>query len=423
MGRARAEAVRSVEGDGPDRSGAADELRARILGGVSRLAARAQQGARRVRDAAQDLRNSPALQHALAARERGNMEAAFWLLNEEFTRSPADPDLALLYWDVALSLGRVDIARDAGVQLIEGQAAAGQPELAAQYWLELVKEAPEALVSPAAIATLLPALRRRVEEAGASEDRRSLRGHLRRAIRHAVDPRNEPLHPGMALRIFDLGQDVNPEAAARAAEAALESPHLHEAKRVRLRGWLSERSQSAASEEVEAEAEPEPELEAEPDAEPDEPDEPCEAEEEAEPEACARPQIRSATLVALDEDGLTVRGEAEERIPYASIQAVAVAEIVGLDEQPATVIDLILNWARRRAEPLEIVRLRLHELDLESLDLRERRLGSDFAALMGEIMERTSAVPLPDPESALGTCITCFGSPELYEQVALRTAS
>jgi hypothetical protein len=47
-------------------------------------------------------------------------------------------------------------------------------------------------------------------------------------------------------------------------------------------------------------------------------------------------------------------------------------------------------------------------------------LGSDFAALMGDILERTSAIPLPDPESALGTRITCFETPELYEQVGLR---
>jgi len=62
----------------------------------------------------------------------------------------------------------------------------------------------------------------------------------------------------------------------------------------------------------------------------------------------------------------------------------------------------------------------LNDLDLESLVTREQALGSDFATLMGEILERTSAIPLPDPESALGTRITCYESPELYERVALR---
>ncbi len=34
-------------------------------------------------------------------------------------------------------------------------------------------------------------------------------------------------------------------------------------------------------------------------------------------------------------------------------------------------------------------------------------------------MELTSAVPLPDPESALGTRITCYGNQQIYERVGL----
>ena len=41
------------------------------------------------------------------------------LLNEEFTHHPGDPSVAVHYWDVALSLGRVDLASGAGVRLIE----------------------------------------------------------------------------------------------------------------------------------------------------------------------------------------------------------------------------------------------------------------------------------------------------------------
>jgi len=89
---------------------------------VSRLAAQAGRGAARIKDAAKDLRQSPVVQHAIAARERGNLEAAFWLLNEEFTQRPDDAGVALHYWDVALCLGRVEIASAAGVKLIESRA-------------------------------------------------------------------------------------------------------------------------------------------------------------------------------------------------------------------------------------------------------------------------------------------------------------
>ncbi len=461
MARERAEPGRRVANGNVDWSGQADELRSRFLGGVGKLKAQAQRSARRVKDAAQDLRSSPGLQHAIAARERGNLEAAFWLLNEEFTRTPGDPDVALHYWDVALSLGRVDIASAAGVQLIESRAAAGEPELAAQHWLELIKEAPDVLVSPAAIATLLPALKQRLAEArdDGPDDPYTLGGFLRRAVRHAVDPRNTGLHPGVALRIFEQGRDLNPEAARRAAEAALESPNLHEAKRQRLTDWLAGGSRDDSPAAAEAAPAPaaapaaavrpapapvsapvasgsglsrdeiqqaaarlpqaKPLADAGDEAPADTPVEPPVA--EATPcEDETSPQITPGSLLSIDDAGLSVSGIEGDWIAYTDIQAVAVAEIMGMEETPVTVVDLIRNWARRADERLDIVRFRVTELDLTSLVTRKHALGSDFAALMGDIMERTSAIPLPDPESALGTRLTCFENPDLYHRVALR---
>ena len=130
--------------------------------------------------------------------------------------------------------------------------------------------------------------------------------------------------------------------------------------------------------------------------------------------------IGRGTLIRFEDDALVLQGVPRGRLPYDDIQAVAVAGILGIEDQAVTVIDLILNWTRRKDEPLVIVRLRLSDIDLGSLVTRKHTLCSDFAALMGDIMERTNAVPLPDPESALGTRITCYKSQELYERVALR---
>lgn len=447
MGRGRAEAGRTGAGVGRELAGQADELRSRFLGGVGRLAAHAHRGARRVKDAASDLRTSPVVQHALAARERGNLEAAFWLLGEAFGSAPDDPVVALHYWDVALALGRVDIASAAGVKLVESRASAGEAELAAQHWLELVGGAPDALVSPAAIAVLLPELKRRFADAteGGLYDRETLAGHLRRAVRHAVDPRNSGLHPGVALRIFEAGRDINPEASRRAAEAALGFPDLHEAKRQRLEDWLSGRSREAADRAPAADPEPDAraarvglstqEIEqaasrlppsrppagarvAPPDA------------TEASPPAGARVttgvgsvaglRVSPGTLVALEDEGLAVSGYPDGCLPYAAIQAVAVAEVGDMAADPVTIIDLVTNWTRRAEEPLRIVRLRVDELDLASLVDPGHGLGSDLAALLGEIMERTRAIPLPDPDSVLGTRVACFETSEHYERDALR---
>ena len=435
MARGSAEAKRRVAKGAADLAGRTGKLTSRLVGGMSRLAGQANRSAQRVKDAAQDLRTSAVLQHAAAALERGNLEAAFWLFNEEFSRHPDDASVTLSYWDVALLLGRVDIASPAGVKLVETRAAAGEPELAAQHWLELIKEAPDALVSPVAIATILPALKARLAEADddGPDDRHALAGYLRRAVQHAVDPRNTGLHPGVALRIFEEGREINPEASRRAAETALESPHLHEAKRERLSEWLGSKTGEAPSPEPNAPPKP---AEREPDAAEAESHRPSEEEIAAaaarlpqskpappvpvEAEAPTGPSVKRGTLIRIEDDALIVRGAPDGRLPYDDIHAVAVAEIAGLEDQAVTVIDLILNWTRRKDEPLEIVRLRLNDLDLESLVTRKHALGSDFAALMSDIMERTSAIPLPDPESALGTRIIRYESPELYERVGLR---
>jgi hypothetical protein len=512
MARERAEARRQAAVGAADPAGRTEELTSRLVGGMNRLAGQFNRSAKRVKDAAQDLRTSVVLQHAVAARERSNLEAAFWLFREEFSQHPDDIGVALPYWDVALSFERGDIASPAGVMLVETRAAAGETELAAQHWIELIQQAPEELVSPIAIATILPALKARLANANEDgpEDRNTLAGYLRRAVRHAVDPRNTELHPGVALRIFEEGREINPEASRRIAEAILESPHLHEAKRERLTEWLAgnhaeapiaepnpppksaEPEPKAAPKPAEpepkaaqkpAESEPtaapkpaEPELKAAPKpAEPElkaaqkpaEPEtkaapkpaepEPKAAPKPAEPEpsatkkrenglskeqiaaASARlpqaepaprvpveeeapsgPSVECGTLTGIEDDALVVQGATNGRLRYGDIQAVAVAEIMGLEDQAVTVIDLILNWTRRNDEPLEIVRLRMNDLDLESLVTSTDALGSDFAALMGEILERTSAVPLPDPESALGTRIACYESQERYERIGLR---
>ena len=146
----------------------------------------------------------PRLRHALAAQERGNFEAAFWLLNEAFGANQDDLAVADEYWKVALALGRVDIASPAAVSLIVRHAHSNDVDLAAQYWLELGGAAPDVLIPSEAIAAILPALKKRQAEAD-EEEAALLRGPLRRAMRHAIDPRNGPLHPGVALRLFEEG--------------------------------------------------------------------------------------------------------------------------------------------------------------------------------------------------------------------------
>ena len=439
-----------------------EALAERMTRGWGALVTGADKGASRLRDSARELRRSPAFQHALAARERGNLEAAFWLLAEEYDARPDDPEVSFHYWHVALDLQRIDLAAPAGVRLVQRHAAAGEIDLAAQYWMELASAAPDSLVTPTAIASILPALRRHLAEVE-EDERGEVLALVRRAVRDAVDPRNEDLAPGVALRLFEEGRDVNPQSARRAAEVALASPHLHETKRVRLQAWLEGREiddgaarsaprkgaapvptttqrkragrsnlESLSDEQVSAAAarlppssSPAPPAAASPsplrrveagDSTPELPPEPT-------------PQVGltvlAATPVELADDAFLfeVANDRRLRVEYSEIEAVSVGEVAGLADLPVAVIDLVLNWTRRDEEPLRTVRLRADSFDPTALAPGPCAAGGGLAALLGEILDRSHAVPLPDPESALGLCLTCYESLEAYERESLRRIS
>ncbi len=66
------------------------------------------------------------------------------------------------------------------------------------------------------------------------------------------------------------------------------------------------------------------------------------------------------------------------------------------------------------------MRLRTDAFDPATLALGPCVAGGALAALLGEIFDRSHAVPLPDPESALGLYLAGFESLEAYERESLR---
>ncbi len=323
-----------------------------------------------------------AVRHAQAARERGNLEAAFWLYGEAFDGNGEHFEIVQSYWNVALALGRVDIASPAGIWLVSHHAARGERAQAAQAWLELIGAAPDVLVPAAALVEILPALKKRHANAD-EEEAEALRGPMRRLMRHAVDPRNGTLHPGIALRLFEEGRTINPEAARRAAETALRSPNLHEQKRARLEQAIA-------------------------------------------PEAASRFDLYEGAPVLLDPESLVLKtnGGSELRVPFKSIEAMAVAEIAGLAERRVVVIDLVrqLRTSSDGAEPLHVVRLRSDGFEPGRLVDGPCLPGSELAAFLGELLERTQATALPDLESALGVQFARFDSLADYEREVLSVA-
>lgn len=152
------------------------------------------------RQAGLGLRRAPAHQHGLAARERGNLEGAFWLLREAFEEAPAEVDVALAFWDMAQVLQRTEAAAPAGALLVEHHAAQDQQDLAAQFFAELSHCSPDAVLAPATVITILPALQKRWQESDGAEREEAL-ALVRSALGRALD--GDQLTPGVALRLFN----------------------------------------------------------------------------------------------------------------------------------------------------------------------------------------------------------------------------
>ncbi len=104
---------------------------------------------------------------------------------------------------------------------------------------------------------------------------------------------------------------------------------------------------------------------------------------------------------------------------FADVEAVSVAEVSGLADEPVVVIDLVLNWNRMLDEPLRVVRLRADRFEPSALVPGWSVGGGALSAFLGELLEKTRAVPLPDPESALGVRLEPFASLAEYQRRVL----
>jgi membrane associated rhomboid family serine protease len=331
---------------------------------------------------------NPALENALAARERGDAADALAMLRAEWKRDPSD-EIGLALWDAALACGESASAAPVLLAAVRSAAQRGEHELALRHWCELAGHAPDLLADPGTLLRFVPVL--------LAENQRE---HAATALRQAVDPRNAGLTPGQALRAFELARDLDPAVAALAAQRALLSPDLHEAKRAKLQGWLDEHGTPA-----EAAA----------------PARRSVADGVVELARFARAKLTEARPISLDADGiqLALDGDRAARVGWLRIQAVSVAIIADLAQKPVLVIDLLANWNAAEAEELVGVRLRSDRYDPRPL------LGSDgdprraFAALAGRMIQASRGQPLPSAEQALGNPFARFATLAEYERSVL----
>jgi hypothetical protein len=352
--------------------------------------------ARSLARAARALLQPRLLRQGLDAIARGNLEAAFWLLREDAERRSDDPRSVLAFFDVARACGRAEQASGPLAGMIHRQAASGEKSLAADCWVTLIAEVPDAVVDAPTLARLVPELESRLQRAQDRQTRREARAHLVQALRRCVEPSAPGLTPGLALHVFELARSRDAESARRAAQVALGSPEMHEAKRERIEILLDE-------------------LEREPSG--------AEATSEEKPEACSvRLAVTEAVPVELTEQGLLIE-ETESRrraqLDYRAVEAIAVGQVHGLAPLPLLIVDLVLRFSPRRPELRPVVRMRGDTFDPTALVPDCGDATDAQRVFLAELLERTHAVPLPDPDSALGLQPCSFDSLDDHEREIL----
>jgi hypothetical protein len=348
----------------------------------------------------------------VAAAKRGNLEAAFALLREEVSERPDVSRSTLLFWELALACERAPEAAQPMARLVRSEATAGRFEAAADHWTSLVSQVPDAVVEVAILMRILPVLRRRLDAARREEEQAHARALLVDALRRSIDPQSGSLTPAFALRLVEEARGLDIEVARCAAQAALASSNLHEAKRERLEELLRALKRGAWPETSPPAEPPPPERRAPPLSQTDV--------ETAATRLAARmpppgsPRVSEVIPVELGDDGLVaLEGEDDRRtrIDYRAIEAIAVGEVAELGDAPVLVMDLLMR-APRAGRPRSVLRMRSDAFDPAVLFPDRTDAGQALRALLSELLDRSGAVPLPDPDSALAV------RPQRFETLA-----
>ncbi len=168
-------------------------------------------------------RLDPRLKRALTARERGKHDEAIELASNVLRERPDDADALKIAWDAHVAAGRAGDGARSARRLVELHARHGDLAAAARIWEELVRVAHKARVAPTTLLRIVPELVVQAKREAAIA-----------ALRAVFDPQNPGLTVGQALRVAELGTELDPPTALLAARYALESGEIVEERRARL---------------------------------------------------------------------------------------------------------------------------------------------------------------------------------------------
>jgi membrane associated rhomboid family serine protease len=339
-------------------------------------------------------------QNVREARAAGDADGAFAMLKAELQRSARNRDAVTTFWEMAIERGVAEEAAPFMLQLVREELRRGAEEVAVAQWREVVEHLPTAFLDPSTLLRLVPIIAR------VDGDELAVV-----ALQQALDERNEGLTPAAAAQAARLAADLEPELAVSAARRALASQALEEGPRLELEQLVARLAPR------EDEAPPEPEK------------------PEAAPSVFYEESDRSAfgevgDLSALDDsfpdgvvsDAVPRAGQGQTGLSYTRLRAVAVAGVHGLGPKPVVLIDLLVDGPGTEG-PLRAIRLRSDRFDPRSLAPGVDGGLASLRWLVQEILSRSDARPLPDPDGAAARPVRVFESLDEYHEQVLREAA
>ncbi len=159
------------------------------------------------------------------ALERDRRDEAWQLLRRHVLADPKDRDAALVYWDLAKTLGRCREAAPVLIRVIRAELGADDPVSALEHWTDLRNQLPEAMVEVDLAARLACVL----GDAGAAGEASDL-------VRDALARVDATTPPSALVGLTEAARFAAADVAAAVAARALAHPGLPLAVRRALGG-------------------------------------------------------------------------------------------------------------------------------------------------------------------------------------------
>ena len=363
----------------------------------------------------------PRLRRVMRARAAGRPREALELLAQHLATEPDHYEAAVAAWEVSRELGRDAEITASLLRVIRIELRRGLSAAALDHWLDLARGGIPERTDPALLLQMALLLR--------ENDHRP---EAVRALRCALERSDDRANHVLAARIARAARGLDPGTTETAAWRALGSAELSLAERQSLEDLIGEvlatpaaraaslaRIAAAAAPAVSAAAAPAPAVA---------PSAPAETAPAALRPAAIEIETSQRVLDAVLAVPLELAGEGIEiqtsqgqkkLVRYERIEAVAVAAVHGIAAKPVILVDLVLNWMTPKNETLRVIRMRGDQFDPRRVLAGQGSAADSLRVLVKTVIERSSAIPLPDREAALGRPFASFESLAIYQRAVL----